>query len=134
MTALALNIVRAIYLSSLVSDMRLTRPTVYDSLDPQQISDAYDGIGCSSSWSTSKREALTSAFREYEPCVLIDDVAIAYGVSESVANVMLLDNLKKAWAYKFGFFRWLKPKALTERRIILPELYRVIVESRNNED
>ena len=129
MSATDLNIVKAMYLDSVVQDLRLEVPIVYRRLSIEQMAEAYNGVG-PSSWSDRKRQALTKAFLDYEPCVFVHDIAQKYRSGDRVADAALWANLKKVWADKFGMFRWFRRAAWVELRVILPELYRQLTENR----
>lgn len=105
-------------------------PSVIYTLSLKQVAAKYNGVG-SDQWSSKKREALTQAFKPYECCILIHDVCQHMSIDQSLADMMLYNNLIKVWAKNYGTWRWFKKAAWVERLKIVPTLYKQLVENRD---
>lgn len=91
-----------------------------------QLMDWCNGIG-SEDMSDKQREALTWALKRYEVCAAIHDVAYEVQTgSRAIADKQMEKNMLKVWAKDFGIFRWLKPSARIERRVVIPAVYEIL--------
>lgn len=81
------------------------------------------GVEC---WSDIKRKALTFALRRYETAVLIHDVDYSTQIGRHTADMRLLRNMRKIWKKDFGIFRWFRPSARIERRVIIPAVFAAV--------
>lgn len=77
-------------------------------------------------WSDVKRKALTFALRRYEPAFAVHDADYVMQVGKLKADKRLLKNMKKIWAKDFGFWRWFRPSARVERRVIIPAVFAAV--------
>jgi hypothetical protein len=104
----------------------LDLPANYTSLTDVELQTICNGIG-PEDWSEDKRKALTDILQRYAPAAFLHDVAYTVSVCRLAADNQFLRNMKRIWAKDFGFWRWFRPSARIERRVIIPAVYAAVV-------
>lgn len=106
---------------------KLDAPQAFWWGEAEKLMDYCNGIG-PEAWEEGKRRALTWALKRYEVCAAIHDVAYEVQTgSRALADEQMKKNMIKVWAKDFGIFRWLKPSARIERRIVIPAVYGILL-------
>ncbi len=77
-------------------------------------------------WSELKRKALTHTLARYEAAFAIHDYGYEVQANRNEEDSRLYNNMLKIWAKDFGFWRWLRPKARLERRVVIPAVYATV--------
>ena len=95
---------------------------VFLTMPPEFLVKVCNGIG-SERFSKIKREAMTLAFKRYEVCAAIHDLDYFLQVGQKKADKRLYDNMLKVWKKDFGIFRFFRPSARVEKRVIIPAFY-----------
>lgn len=98
--------------------LQLAAPNRYFNRSAEELTKVCNGVGGEGSKLSDK---LTEIYKYYQTSASIHDEGYDAGGTEEDRNRIdreFRDNMYKEWEDRFGFWRWIKPKSIKERKKI----------------